>query len=59
MEKYGVEEDQDKTKTASRVRTCPDCGCKLEDSHTTGGLLICSGGCGTKPFENEPANESK
>jgi len=57
MEKYGVEEDQEKTKTASETVTCPDCGCALKDSQTTGGLLICEQ-CGTKPFE-ETDNESK
>ncbi len=57
MEKYGVEEDQDKTKTASADVVCPDCGRELEDAHTTGGLLICIH-CGTKPFEKENVNES-
>lgn len=49
MEKYGVEESEDKIAEVKKPNECPTCGSPLEDTETTG-VLKCPL-CGTKPFE--------
>jgi len=51
MEKYGVETDTKKDKTASKDNACPDCGSQLEDKEKTG-VDKCPED-GTKPFEKK------
>jgi hypothetical protein len=49
MEKLGVQVDDNKTKTASEKKTCPECGAELlKDSN----VPQCPN-CGTKPFEKK------
>ena len=48
-EKYGVEQEEEVVKTASRTKSCPSCGLALLPSTTTG-ILRCPE-CGSKPFE--------
>jgi ribosomal protein L37AE/L43A len=49
-EKYGVEEDDDASKTAAAgVKKCPTCGGELRPIEVTG-VLLCAK-CGSKPFE--------
>lgn len=52
MEKYGVQEDEDKTKTASANDRCPKCGEKLTQEGTVN-VKHCPS-CGTLPFEESP-----
>ena len=54
MEKYGVQIDDEKVKTAEeRPSTeCPDCKTLLRPSEETG-VLFCPK-CGTQPFEQKP-----
>lgn len=47
MEKLGVKTDEEKQKTASEQKTCPECGGALR---TDTNVPTCSK-CGTKPFE--------
>ena len=52
MEKYAVVIDEEKTKTSSKDRTCPQCGKKLPE---VGGAMSrdwCPE-CGTEPFEKK------
>lgn len=56
MEKYGVEETPDQTKTAAEGKKCPACGGKLRSQEVTG-ILLCTV-CGSKPFEGEDANKN-
>lgn len=49
MEKYGVEVDQEKEKTASKDDTCPKCGSKMPVSNQVN-IPKCDT-CGTEPFE--------
>lgn len=61
MEKYNVVIDDEKTKTASTSKTCPDCGRELpgQGPNKNGDVLppwFCSN-CGTKPFEKRPNKE--
>ena len=55
MEKYGVEESDEKVKTASESTgdKCPTCNAPLRDYKKTG-VLLCPN-CGSKPFENKDA----
>lgn len=53
MDKYGVEIDDEKSKTASQGKVCPQCGGKLPE---VGGAMNpnwCPK-CGTEPFEKKP-----
>lgn len=49
MDKYGVEESEDKTAEVKETNICPTCGSRLEDQTETGVLKCLE--CGTKPFE--------
>jgi ribosomal protein L37AE/L43A len=49
MEKYGVDEVEEDTKTAAEGKKCPTCGGALRSREVTG-VLLCSK-CGSKPFE--------
>ena len=49
MEKYGVEETEEDTKTAAEGKKCPVCGGALRSREMTGVLLCVK--CGSKPFE--------
>lgn len=49
MEKYGVDTNEEKTKTASEGKTCPECGATLK---TGTNVPVCPN-CGTKPFEEK------
>ena len=62
MEKLGVVIDDEKTKTAGEVKTCPSCGRALPGNQQPG-VLDANGenwpawyclNCGTKPFEKQP-----
>ena len=53
MEKYGVEQDPDKTKTASETKTCPKCGSDKVD--WSGHVPVCPN-CGTEPFEKRESD---
>lgn len=58
MEKYGVEEADEDSKTASEEsQKCPSCGGELRSKDVTG-VLLCSK-CGSKPFEAEKNGDSK
>jgi hypothetical protein len=46
MDKYGVEIDQEKQKTASGTKTCPKCGLPINEDDPP----KCDK-CGTEPFE--------
>lgn len=51
MEKYGVELDDEKTKTAEKGAKCPKCGAELTDpAHCPN--------CGTEPFEKKERNQT-
>jgi len=51
-EKYGVEEEDEKIKTATEgTKKCPSCGGELRPRDVTG-VTLCSA-CGSKPFEAE------
>jgi NADH pyrophosphatase NudC (nudix superfamily) len=52
MEKYGVQEDEDKAKTASTNNRCPKCGEELTQEGTIN-VRHCPS-CGTLPFEEIP-----
>ncbi len=52
MEKYGVEQDPKKTKTASETRTCPKCGSDKVD--WSGAIPICPN-CGTPYHCEDPS----
>lgn len=47
MDKYGVELDDEMTKTSSKGSACPKCGKALKQSQ------YCDS-CGTEPFEKRP-----
>jgi len=49
MEKYGVEETQEKTAEPKKDNKCPDCGADLRPADETG-VLLCKK-CGSRPFE--------
>lgn len=49
MDKYGVEYDDEKTKTADSEKKCPECGHVLDPSTPN----YCEN-CGTRPFEKKP-----
>jgi hypothetical protein len=49
MEKYGVEIDKEKVKTAGAKKVCPECGAELSFITTP---PTCPN-CGTKPFEKD------
>ena len=49
MEKFGVEELPEDTKTASTRKLCPRCSTELRPVDETG-VLLCPA-CGSKPFE--------
>jgi len=49
MEKYGVEFDQEKTKTSGKGDTCPKCGLAIDPATPR----YCKT-CGTEPFEKKP-----
>ena len=48
MEKYGVQINDNWTKTAGSTNCCPDCGGKVDTRYMT---PRCEK-CGTKPWEN-------
>ena len=50
MDKYAVEVDDEKTKTAGKGNTCPGCGGPLTKK---GNVPHCAN-CGTEPFEKNP-----
>lgn len=50
MDKYAVQTDQDKTKTASSKTNCPKCGREIVT--TISNVLHCPD-CGTEPFEKK------
>lgn len=52
MDKYGVELDPDKTKTASETKHCPICGTELEKDSSGKYLMKCPNH-GTEPFERK------
>jgi DNA-directed RNA polymerase subunit RPC12/RpoP len=52
MDKFGVQTDEDKTKTAGEGATCPVCASKLLENTN---VPTCPK-CGTKPFER-PADD--
>jgi hypothetical protein len=52
MEKYGVVTDDEKVKTGSETRHCPECGRTLDPSTPN----YCED-CGTRPFEKQPPKE--
>jgi ribosomal protein S27AE len=47
MEKYGVDQDEDKTKTASEKKRCPKCGAVIRQH---GKVCLCPKD-GSEPFE--------
>ena len=49
MDKYGVEYNEENTKTSSEVPHCPQCGEALDKSTPN----YCNN-CGTEPFEKRP-----
>lgn len=49
MEKYGVDTNEEKTKTATEGQKCPECGATLK---TGTNVPVCPN-CGTKPFEEK------
>lgn len=49
MEKYGVQIDDEKTKTASEKKKCPKCGAELSVKMSLP-FPVCLE-CGTEPFE--------
>lgn len=53
MEKYGVDLDPDKTKTASQTKHCPVCGQELEKDGAGNYINKCPTH-GTEPFERKP-----
>ena len=61
MEKYGVEIDQEKAKTASTENRCPQCGKVLVTRGKDGDVSptwYCPN-CGTKPWEKRPSDQEK
>ena len=56
MEKYAVVQEPEKTKTASKDKTCPQCGLELEENSQF--LLFCKK-CGTEPWERADNGQSK
>lgn len=52
MEKYGVQYDDEKSKTASTEGRCPECGMPLDPKTPR----YCKD-CGTKPFERRQADK--
>jgi ribosomal protein S27AE len=55
MDKYGVQFDDEKTKTAATTSRCPKCGRGLSKMEL---LEQHCPNCGTQPFEKKP-NPSK
>lgn len=53
MEKYGVQYDDEKTKTASQSKTCPKCGSALSIEQLAN--RHCPK-CGTEPWEKKSPN---
>lgn len=51
-EKYGVEFEDEKTKTASKEMKCPKCGAAIRVPN------YCDV-CGTEPFEKREKNQKK
>ena len=51
MEKLGVAENEERTKSAEEGSRCPGCGGRLRPREETG-VFVCAC-CGTKPFEGE------
>ena len=49
MEKYGVEMDEEKTKTAGSSSKCPKCGRDIPQREPP----FCRN-CGTEPWEKQP-----
>ena len=50
MEKYGVDEENQKTAEEKKPKRCPKCDAEIEQH---GSVLICPN-CGTEPFEGTP-----